>query len=174
MQLVPTGCATYLHWKAKCKNRPRTYLIFQYSFGFQQVVVFLRFTKASWEIHIRIHFHFSTFFWLLGLVSGPPSAKFPALAETSSYAIAYMFVVSYRLAFVSPAVQLIRILATFENFIQSLQSRASNHFYSLIFIICHNHYFVQRYAWMRLSCRVSWWCYLPVIKLPASPLVLFG
>jgi len=45
----------------------------------------------SIEINIRIHFHFSTFFWVSEsapstVASGPPSATFPTVAETYSYA----------------------------------------------------------------------------------------
>jgi len=49
---------------------------------------------ASKDIYIRIHHHFLTFFWVFAsgpptMASGPPSAKFCPLAQTSCYATAY-------------------------------------------------------------------------------------
>jgi len=63
-------------------GRPfRLYFGFSFFFAFQQVV-FLRFSECfplisgfSVNIHIRIHHHFTIFFWVLA--SEPPSAKFP-------------------------------------------------------------------------------------------------
>jgi len=45
----------------------------------------------SIDIHIRIHFHFSTFFWVLAsgpttVTSAGPLLLFPTLAEASNYA----------------------------------------------------------------------------------------
>jgi len=68
------------------------YFAIWFSFGFQNVVVFLCFSGCfpviwhfSIDIHIRIHYHFLTFFWVL-TSRGPPSATFSPLAQTSSYA----------------------------------------------------------------------------------------
>jgi len=83
--------------QAKCKTGPSfsLYFGFQYSFGFQCVIAFLRFSVVflaviRWfrvfgiEIHIWIRFHFFQSFAKWG--PGPPSSTFLTLAETSRYA----------------------------------------------------------------------------------------
>jgi len=73
--------------QAKCKNWPSTQLILWYLLFFWFSVrcccfAFFEAFSANIEIHIRINYHFLTFFWVLVsgppmVASGPPSAKFP-------------------------------------------------------------------------------------------------
>jgi len=77
------------------KNGPHLSFVPVVTFGFQQVGVILHFSKffpvisgSSMDIQIRIHYHFPTFFWLVG--SGLLQLSFFPLAQTSGYATGHI------------------------------------------------------------------------------------